>query len=308
MLVSIVVTSYNYGRFLAEAIDSCLAQTHPDTEIVVVDDGSTDDSRRIIESYGSAIVPVLKDNGGHASAINAGFAKCRGELVCPLDSDDRFEPGKVAAIVDAWRARPQAYLLYHQLQTIDGSGTRMGGPWPAATWNGDIADRIRRSGGWWPRPTTSGLCFSRAYLERVLPMPTGPRIWPDTYLAPPAALSRPVIGLREALGAYRVHGRNTILRFFPSARSPEERRAIAQRRVEQFMLEQRLLAHCLARLFDHPPSITLDEHPDFQRFRRIALARPQLLRVLGTIATSRAIPSTMKLRELARAVVKPRGD
>ena len=77
-LVTIVVNNYNYARFLAEAIDSALAQTYAALEVVVVDDGSTDESREIIAQYGGRVIPVLKDNGGQASAFNAGFAAARG--------------------------------------------------------------------------------------------------------------------------------------------------------------------------------------------------------------------------------------
>src|SRR5512135_3658615 len=103
MLVSVIITSYNYGRFLREAIDSALNQSYPATEVVVVDDGSEDDSRDIIESYGKAVVTVFKKNGGHSSAINAGFAACHGDIICPLDSDDAFTADKVACVVDAWK-------------------------------------------------------------------------------------------------------------------------------------------------------------------------------------------------------------
>src|SRR3954451_20463787 len=94
-LVSIVIDNYNYARFLPEAIESALAQTYPDTEVIVVDDGSTDDSREIIASYGSRVRPVLKTNGGQASAFNAGFAASRGDVVLFLDSDDTLFPEAV---------------------------------------------------------------------------------------------------------------------------------------------------------------------------------------------------------------------
>lgn len=72
-LASIIIDNYNYGRFLADAINSALAQTYQHTEVIVVDDGSTDNSREIISQYGDRIRPVLKENGGQGSAFNAGF-------------------------------------------------------------------------------------------------------------------------------------------------------------------------------------------------------------------------------------------
>ena len=99
-LVSVIINNYNYGHFLGEAIDSVLNQTYPNIEIVVVDDGSTDNSREIISSYQEKIISVLKENGGQASAFNAGFAASRGDIIFMLDSDDIFVPEKVAEVVN----------------------------------------------------------------------------------------------------------------------------------------------------------------------------------------------------------------
>src|SRR5687768_5094018 len=102
-LVSIIIDNFNYGRFLAEAIDSALAQTHGETEVIVVDDGSTDDSRAIIARYGERVRSVLKENGGQASALNAGYRISRGEVVLFLDSDDVLFPGALANAVERLR-------------------------------------------------------------------------------------------------------------------------------------------------------------------------------------------------------------
>ena len=85
-LVSIVIDNFNYGRFLGAAIDSALAQTYPHVELIVVDDGSTDDSREVISSYGDRVSAVFKPNGGHASAFNAGFRASHGCIVMFLDA------------------------------------------------------------------------------------------------------------------------------------------------------------------------------------------------------------------------------
>lgn len=98
-LASIIISNYNYSQFIQEAIDSALNQTYPQTEVIVVDDGSTDNSRDIIKSYGDKIVPVLKANGGQASAFNIGFASSQGEIIFFFNFDDIFAPEKVADIV-----------------------------------------------------------------------------------------------------------------------------------------------------------------------------------------------------------------
>lgn len=89
-LVSILINNHNYERFIGESIDSALNQDYPHTEVVVVDDGSTDNSRQIIASYNNRIVPVFKENGGQASPFNVGFAASKGETICLLNSDDVF--------------------------------------------------------------------------------------------------------------------------------------------------------------------------------------------------------------------------
>src|SRR5262249_61789343 len=85
---SIVINNYNYGRFLRDAIGSALNQSYPHVEVIVVDDGSTDGSREIIAGYGDRIIPVLKQNGGQASAYNARVARSCGKVMLFLDSDD----------------------------------------------------------------------------------------------------------------------------------------------------------------------------------------------------------------------------
>src|SRR5437764_1246782 len=95
-LVSIIVTSYNYGRFLRPCIDSALAQTHSPCEVIAVDDGSKDDSPDILREYGARIRTVLKGNEGPASSWNLGFTLSRGEYICFLDSDDTLLPSAVS--------------------------------------------------------------------------------------------------------------------------------------------------------------------------------------------------------------------
>jgi len=77
LLVTILINNYNYGRFLRQAIDSALNQTHANVDVLVVDDGSTDESRDVIDSYGDRIRSIFKENGGQASTFKAGFPASR---------------------------------------------------------------------------------------------------------------------------------------------------------------------------------------------------------------------------------------
>lgn len=123
--VSIIINNYNYDRFLAETIDSALAQTYSNVEVIVVDDGSTDQSRNIISSYGSRIIPVLKTNGGQSSSLNEGFKASKGEIISFLDSDDLFHPEKIEKMVSFFVQNNliDSLTIFHNLfEAIDEKG------------------------------------------------------------------------------------------------------------------------------------------------------------------------------------------
>lgn len=208
-LVSIIITNYNYGRFLPAAIDSVLQQTYPNKELIVVDDGSIDDSHEIIRSYNELIIPVLKENGGQASAFNAGYAASHGDLICFLDADDVWVPTKLAEVVAVATIDPKAVLIYHQVQNIDADGKLIGKEWPSVLFRGQINKRTVHSGGWWPYPPTSGLCFTRSVLDRIMDVPVEDyRICADAYLADVAPFLGPIVGIQKVLAFYRIHGQN----------------------------------------------------------------------------------------------------
>jgi glycosyltransferase involved in cell wall biosynthesis len=207
--VSIVVINFNYGAFLSQAIESALAQTYPHLDIVVVDDGSTDNSIEVLNAYRERVRIIETPHGGHVSAVNAGLAGSAGDLVVLLDADDLLYPDCLSRAVAAWRDR--AAKLQFRLDTIDGSGTDQNMPFPAYPADLDAAEIRRRSlrTGYYPWPVSSGNMFSRAYLREVTPIDAA-RIFksPDGYLNKMAPLFGPVITLDAILGAYRVHGRN----------------------------------------------------------------------------------------------------
>jgi len=81
LFFSVVIANYNYGRFLRQAVESALTQDWPHVEVIVVDDGSTDNSAEVIGSFGEAITAIFKENGGQREANNVGFAKSSGDVV-----------------------------------------------------------------------------------------------------------------------------------------------------------------------------------------------------------------------------------
>ena len=210
MVASVIVNNHDYGRYLREAIDSALAQTHPETEVVVVDDGSTDDSREIIASYGADVVSVLKDNGGQASAFNAGSQASRGEVVVFLDADDVLLPDAVSQAV-ARLEDPQLVKVHWPLWEIDATGRRSGSTVPPELAEGDLLEAVLRAGpaGHGGNPPSSGNAWRREFLERVLPVPEQPfRIWADVYLLELAPIYGRIGRIVEPLGLYRLHGEN----------------------------------------------------------------------------------------------------
>ncbi len=106
MLVSIVIANYNYAAYIEEALASALNQTHPDVEIIVVDDGSTDGSRDIIDRYRDRCTVLLRANSGQCDSCAAGFAVSRGEVVIFLDADDALLPEAAALHAAAFAAHP----------------------------------------------------------------------------------------------------------------------------------------------------------------------------------------------------------
>lgn len=121
--ISVVIPTYNYGRFLREAIDSVLAQTYAPLEILVVDDGSTDDTEQIVASYGERVRYIRQRNAGVGAARNNGIAQARGEYVAFLDSDDLWLPEKLAKEIARFEADPELGLVYSGAERFDQSGT-----------------------------------------------------------------------------------------------------------------------------------------------------------------------------------------
>ncbi|HUO04946.1 MAG TPA: glycosyltransferase family A protein [Candidatus Binataceae bacterium] len=208
-LVSIVVGNFNYARFLNAAIDSALGQTYRRVEVIVVDDGSSDNSREIIAAYGKRIVPVIKAEGGHASALNSGFRASHGDIVIFLDSDDMLLKEAAEEVVRAWR--PGVAKVQFVLDQIDAQGRPLGiaVPYtPAAMPDGDLRERILSEGGY-VTPPTSGNAFSRPALEQLMPLAESQ--WflaANTSLEVLAPFFGDVVSIRRTLGLYRVHGAN----------------------------------------------------------------------------------------------------
>ena len=117
--VSVIIPAYNAERFLRQTIESVLAQTFRDFEIIVVDDGSKDETAEIAESFGAPVICRRKTNGGVSSARNLGIKEAKGEYVAFLDADDLWEPTKLEKQVARLDEQPQVGLCFAAVQRID---------------------------------------------------------------------------------------------------------------------------------------------------------------------------------------------
>lgn len=214
-LVSIIINNYNYGHFLKGAIESALNQTYPHTEVIVVDDGSTDNSREIIASYTPQVLPVLKENGGQASAFNAGFAASIGDIICFLDADDLFVSDKVAEVVKTLEDYQESSWCFHPLKLVDTDIKPLeNNNYPGLVYECDLRLDIKRGGLRGSKlhfaiPGTSGLCFTRSLLQQILPMPEAEAIaLNDSYVQFTAISLGKGFALAKELSLQRVHDNN----------------------------------------------------------------------------------------------------
>ena len=205
--VSIIINNYNYERFLPKAIDSALAQTYPHVEVIVVDDGSTDGSRKIIHGYCDKITSILQANGKQGAAFNNGFQHSTGDIVIFLDADDYLHPQAAQRVVESWR--PDIAKIHYQLTVVDSDDIPRGFSFPqgGALERGYLQERILQTSGYCGVPT-SGNALSRHVMEQIFPIPTEFTTTSDDYLSVLVPLYGEVVAIDEELGAYRIHDNN----------------------------------------------------------------------------------------------------
>ena len=208
-LITVLVIAYNYGRFIEAAIDSVLGQEFPmeQVEILVVDDGSTDDTAERVKKYGSRVQYFYKPNGGQASALNFGIGKASGEIVTLLDADDFFLPGKLARVVEAFERDRGLGMAYHRIEVWnERTGERR--DWDFVAVSGDLHEEPKKFVVYLTPPNLA-ISFRQSALKRLLPIPEEIRMVADCYLAALIPFVAPVLAIPEVLAIYRVHGANS---------------------------------------------------------------------------------------------------
>jgi len=211
--VSVVIPVFNGERFIQDAIESILAQTFRDFEIIVVDDGSTDNTRQIVEAFGSKVTYKYQPNaqtGTACPAYNAGISLASGEYLAFLDHDDRWCPHKLATQVAILDRHPDVGLTYGELDDIDEHGNLI----KKKAWAqrrgikkdlvGDFRGILKRR---FPTAAPSAMMARRDVLERIGGFdsnapPCGPA---DVELCVLAGEISKLYFVARSLGQYRVH-------------------------------------------------------------------------------------------------------
>lgn len=205
---TVLINTYNYGKYVEEAVSSVIAQDFPaeEREILVVDDGSTDDTEVRLRKFGEAIRYFKKPNGGQASAFNFGFARARGNVIALLDADDLWLPAKLGRVYEEFQRHPDAGMVYHRVHLWDGAADISEDPYFIAV-SGRVTEN-RRLLLQYPMVGTSCLAFRREALKQLLPVPEALRLQADAYLTALVIFVAPVAAVTEFLAKYRVHGEN----------------------------------------------------------------------------------------------------
>lgn len=212
MRVSVIVPNYNYGDYIGGAIESLLEQSEAIDEIIVVDDGSTDQSRDVIQQFGNRIISIFQDNAGQAAAISAGFLKATGDIVCLLDSDDFFDVDKVKFVKQIYNYYPQIDWVFHDLLQVEGKIRPQSGP---VLFNKDCITlineqkKIQEGKVGYDAPATSGMTFRRTFISDIFPLPAADSIYISDHYIKFYCLARGLgVHVSQALAGQLIHGEN----------------------------------------------------------------------------------------------------
>jgi hypothetical protein len=257
---SVVIPCFNYALFVGSAIESALGQSRPPLEVIVVDDGSRDGSGDVIRGYGQRVRPIFKENGGMASAINAGCRVASGDVIFLLDADDLLYPDAVETVLAQWR--DGTVMTQSRLAMADAAGCRVRGTTPppeVPLAEGDVRATMLTNGSY-PVTLTSGLALQRQALLAVLPIPEDRfRGAADGYLVRAMPFQGPIQAVNRPLALYRQHG-NSDSGFGDAAKSLEVplRKRISFIRNELNVLEAIAAKHG----FEVPPNLC-ERNPDY---------------------------------------------
>jgi glycosyltransferase involved in cell wall biosynthesis len=203
-----VITNYNYARFVGAAVESALALRWEDVEVVVVDDGSTDDSVQVLQQYADRVNVIRTENRGQREAANRGFAATSGDVVVFLDADDLLPPELAERLAAVWT--PSVSKVQLRMQRIDEAGVPFGRPfpdWRSVPTSADVRRWVVHTSAQ-PTPPGSGNAYARWFLERIFPLDASLGRAADSGCLAAAPFHGEVVTLPDVVVGYRKHGSN----------------------------------------------------------------------------------------------------
>ena len=214
-MFSVLVATFNHSQFVEATLDSVARQSWTDYELVIVNDGSTDDTEAVVsgwigrfrQTHPNRVILCSISNSGQSAATEHGFARCSGRYICLLDSDDLWLPHKLETVAATISEHPGAGMIVHPLWIVDQHGQRTGDlrPKRAKLSEGDVRAELMRTGRH-VAPVTSGVVVRSDVFYRLIPMPTKHfRAATDAYVTLGASMLAPVTALLEPLAEYRIH-------------------------------------------------------------------------------------------------------
>jgi glycosyltransferase involved in cell wall biosynthesis len=229
--VSVIVTAYNLARYLPTALDSALAQESPggDIQIIVVDDGSTDNTQEVLGAYAGRVEVIRQDNGGLVKAVDTGLGAASGEYIALLDADDEWPLDRLRRHAEILDANPQVGLVHGDMEVIDADGNTIHPSFFA--WkqeepsDGRVLAQLAKdnfvSGG--------ASTFRASLMPAIWPIPSE-AAYPDWWIATNLAAVSEIVHDRANCNRYRFHGANMGLGADRAAIMDIERRELPFRR------------------------------------------------------------------------------
>jgi glycosyltransferase involved in cell wall biosynthesis len=210
--ITVIINNYNYGRFLRQAIESVLHQSYPAHEVILVDDGSTDNSAEVARSFGDRIKFIPQQNRGQASTFNTGYYAATGDWIWFLDSDDMLTYDALEEV--SKKVSKGVSKIHGKLIMTDIDGQQLGKMAPVMPLSdGNVVKELEENGIYtWP--PTSGNVFPRELLQSCMPIPEEKfRLCVDLYLCNHAAMKGSIVAVKKPVGYYRIHGNNNFSGF-----------------------------------------------------------------------------------------------
>jgi glycosyltransferase involved in cell wall biosynthesis len=204
MKLSVIIANHNYRDFVGAAIESALAVDWPDKEVIVVDDASTDDSRKVIDGFSGRVAAYFRPKSHQLGAHMFGFEQSTGDVIIFLDADDLLEPEVMQEVAKVWR--PGVSKVQYRMNLIDATGTQLGSAIPQFP-RRDDPEKLRHAflrTMAYTTPPGTGNAYSRHFVHDAFAFaPSIPQS--DAVLLTLAPILGDVLTIRKPLARYRSH-------------------------------------------------------------------------------------------------------